>query len=202
MFFERKSQSLYLRKTSALLGLETSESQEKKHKTQMIRIGYKKKRSLTLIEMLLVLFLLGTVASVVGFSTLSVLQEEKLNAGKSLFEKRLSFSHELMLMGIDHKLLISSTDKGVDVVMDPERKQLCHAFPQALQVTHLKGIEKLLLDGEPVSELLFVSKGLTVPRGECVLQIGKKQKRFSLERGRCQKRANEVCREVLPHVVS
>lgn len=147
----------------------------------------KKSRSLpfTLLECLLVLFLLSSVAFVVGMRIKGSQESERFKGAAHALLDRLRLSQELMMLGSDVTLKISHEEGFYRLSLLP--MQGSHELKLSLigKGSRLKGVDRIeFISDEPKMgediELAFVSKGCRMPKGTLLLSNRGEEKRIAL----------------------
>lgn len=139
-----------------------------------------KRRSFTLIEGLLVLFLLGFVAFIVGIKIQGSRDSERFKGAVHTLVDRLRLSQELMMLGIDVTCNIEKEARCYKVQILPLQGDA--SFSLIEKASPLKGIDSIeFLSDEGVGlDLQFISKGCRMPKGTLIVKHKDDEKRIVL----------------------
>ena len=134
-------------------------------------------RSMTLIEIVIVLAVLSMVIGVVGFNLANMAQQERFRAGSTFLVDRLQLAQDIMILfETDVKAILTKQENtlGFRLELDSSRIQGT-ALEGVIRPINIPGITAFTFtDARGVSqadriELLFMSRGTKMSRGTLML---------------------------------
>jgi hypothetical protein len=142
------------------------------------------KRSVTLLEVLFVMLLLGLISGTIAFPIRKALRGEKFERGVDQIISKMTLAQELMLnFNADVHLALRQKGEEIECLLTVERPLPLKLEREINRHTSIKGIAQMNEDGVPKEavDLFFSSEFKETPKKELTFQSENKDARILLK---------------------